>query len=400
VKTPILALAGPAGAPSNTLARFVPPASGHNSGSWAASPGVPCPMPCAGTITNLYARFPTAIASGTWDIVVMKAGSTTAVTCQVANGVPVASDTTHSVTFAAGDTFGFQTTPTGSPTAQTNPVQISCLFEGTTAGESVLFAVHQGSATGGYFVQIGATNDTSGTEVQRQIVAPTDGVISSMYIALTTAVGASGTRTYTLRKNGADTSLTYTFSAGSAATGNVTGTPVTITAGDLLCISVAITGTPASSNASFGLNWLPTVDGESIATGSFVSAISTASSRYGNMNGQTLGGVTVEGDVANIAPFPFTARKIAAQVTTAPGGGTSRDFVLRQAGASTSLTTQIAGASTYNANTGSVSVAAGDLINVMTTPNSTPAGTNTSRASLVMYISPGGTRQMTLLGAG
>lgn len=401
MRTPILALAGPAGAPSNTLTRFVPPAAGNNSGSWASSPGVPCPMPCAGAVSNLYARFPTAIASGTWDITVMKAGSATAVTCQVANGVPVASDTTHSVTFAAGDTFGFQAVPTSSPTAQTNPVQIACVFEGTTPGEGVLFAVHQGSATGGYYVQIGATNDTSGTEVQRQIVAPTGGAISSMYIVLTTAPGVGNSRIYTLRKNGADTALTVTIT-GAATTGNLTGTSVSVAAGDLLSISVAITGTPASSNGSFGLNWLPTIDGEAIVTGSFVSAISTASSRFGNLNGQTLGGISTEGDVVNIAPMAFTARKLAAQVTTAPGGVTYRDFFLRKASASTALTTRITGAATSNVDTtNEVAIAAGDLLDVMTTPSaSAPAGTNTSRASMVAYSSTGAPGGMLTMGAG
>lgn len=409
MKTPIFALAGPTGAPSNSAARYLF-VSGHANGSWASSPGVPCPLPIDCVISDLYVRFPTAITSGTWDVYVQKgvgsgAPADTAITAQVSSSAAVARDGTNRVSFSAGDSIIFRANPTGTPTAQSNPVQIACVLEGVNKGEGAIFAAHQGSATGGYYVHFGANNDTSGTETARNIVMPTDGIISSLYVRLTAAPGVGNSRTYVVRKNGADTALTVTIS-GTNTTGSVTA-DVSFAAGDLACISVAVSGTPASSNGGFGLGWKPTVDGESLLCGTFTSAISTSLTRYGNPNGQTLGGISTEGDVTNIAPIPFALRKLYARLETAPGGTTYRNFTVRRAVAgsltsfsSTALTTQVLGASTSNVDsTNAVSVGLGDVFNIETVPSaSAPAVTNTSRVSAVAFVSPGG--RLTTLGAG
>jgi len=403
VKTPILALAGPTGAPSNnTSTRYLGMASGMANGSWGTSAVHPR-ISCSGTLSDLWVRWPNGTTTGTWTITLQVNGVDTALTVQISSalGSPYKiSDTTNQVSVTAGQQVGWKVVPASTPDLPTAPVQLSCLFTGTTAGESVLFSTHTGSTTSGFYMQIAANNDNLGTEVQRQIIAPTAGVISKMYIQLTAAPGGVTTRTYTLRVNGADSALTETMT-GAATQNTPTTNAVSIAKGDLIDISVTTTGPPAIASAAIGLNWLPTVDGESLAVGSFITATSSGLSRYGNLNGQTLGGIATESDTYNIAPFAFTAKKLRAETTTAPGVGTYRDYFLRNAGASTAVTCRVDGTVTKSTDDPSeAAVAAADLIDVMTTPVGTPAGTNTSRASLVMYISPGGTRQMTLLGAG
>ena len=402
MKTPILALAGPTGAPTNnTSTRYQGMGCGMYNGSWGTSANHPR-ISCSGTISDLWVRWPNGTTTGSWVVTLQINGAdqSLSVTIDSSLGSPYKISDTRSVAVTAGQQVGWKIVPTSTPDLPSAPVQISCLFTGTTAGESVLFAAHTGSNTGGFYVQLAASNDSLGTEVQRQIIAPTDGVISKMYIQLTSAPGGAATRTYTLRVNGADSALTETMT-GATAANTPTTNAVSVSKGDLIDISVAVSGGPTSASAGIGLNWLPTTDGESLAVGSFVSATSSGANRVGNLNGQTLGGITADSDVYNIAPFAFTAKKLRAETTTAPGGATYRDYFLRNAGASTAVTCRVSGAATKSTDDASeAAVAAGDLINVMTTPNGTPAGTSTSRASMVMYISPGGTRQMTLLGVG
>lgn len=84
---------------------------------------------------------------------------------------------------------------------------------------------------------------------------------------------------------------------------------------------------------------------------------------------------STEGIAQMFAPFAVTATDINCLALSAPGtGGSGKKFTmaLRVAGASSALTCDISETATTCSATASVSIAAGDLINLASIPASTP----------------------------
>jgi hypothetical protein len=83
-----------------------------------------------------------------------------------------------------------------------------------------------------------------------QTLIPSSGTISDLYVYMSSAQPASGSAVYTFRKNAADTPITFTVAAGSAA-GNYGDNTHSfgVTAGDLIDVQIvnnatANAGTP------------------------------------------------------------------------------------------------------------------------------------------------------------
>jgi len=113
-------------------------------------------------------------------------------------------------------------------------------FAGATVGAS---ATVYATLTGGTF---------SGTENARITLMPQACTLSRLYFATATTQPASGSLVLTLRKNNADTALTLTVAAGSAANFfNNTANSVSYTAGQYASIKFQnnATGTSAQANA-------------------------------------------------------------------------------------------------------------------------------------------------------
>jgi hypothetical protein len=113
-------------------------------------------------------------------------------------------------------------------------------FAGATVGAS---STVYGTLTGGSF---------SGTENARITLIPQACTLSRLYFATSTAQPASGSLVITLRKNNADTALTLTVAAGSAANFfNDTTNAVSYTAGQYASVKFQnnATGTSAQANA-------------------------------------------------------------------------------------------------------------------------------------------------------
>jgi hypothetical protein len=78
------------------------------------------PMPAAGTLSNFTAGAGLVPAAGrTWAVTVDKNGSATTVTCTISNPANTCTDSTHSVSFSAGDLISVKVVPSGNPTAAT-----------------------------------------------------------------------------------------------------------------------------------------------------------------------------------------------------------------------------------------------------------------------------------------
>jgi collagen triple helix repeat protein len=72
----------------------------------------------AGTLSNLRIRLSASNSGGgtSYTFTVRRNGSNTGVTCQIGNGQSSCADSTHSVSFAAGDLISIVASPSGSPT--------------------------------------------------------------------------------------------------------------------------------------------------------------------------------------------------------------------------------------------------------------------------------------------
>lgn len=386
MKTAILALAGSTTAISNSATRYSPFAQSGATASWTTSvAAAQTPISAAGTISRLRVRLGTALSAGSFTFTLVKNGVDTALTCTITN--QQGSDTSNTVTVAAGDLLCIKCVPSGTPTAQTAPVALAVMFEGDVAGESVVFAATSTGTTAG-FIAPGSLTVANATEVNQSAVMPTGGVFSHLRVSLSAAPGTTTTRVFTLRKNGVDTTLTCTVTSGNT-TASDTSNSVTFAAGDVISIGQTTpAGTPATATANIGLKWVPTTDGQGLMFGNWNSAISASATRYGNANGTSGAGEATEANTYNIAPCDLSISDFRAAISTAPGAAKSRAFTLRKNGAGTAAAITISGASdTSGTDADTVTFTDADLLSIETVPTGTPAAVTFARTSAIVVAS-------------
>lgn len=108
-------------------------------------------------------------------------------------------------------------------------------------------AVKRASKT---YTGIGGPDPANATEANAQIAMPMACTVSNLYVRITAAVGASGSsQTFTVRKNGAATSVTCTISGSTGQSGSDTTNSVAFAAGDLFSLEASpSTGTQPTDN--------------------------------------------------------------------------------------------------------------------------------------------------------
>jgi len=359
------------------------------------------PMPIGGVISNLYVKTNPVLTAGSYKIELVVNGSVDAnFTATVSSGGSTASDTTHSVNVSAGDLVEWKVTPTGTPDALTG-MAVSAVFESNVARAAPLFCGHS-TGTGAYFIPPSAISviTAEGFGTGTMAVA---GDISFMRVKLTTAPGAGITRTYTLRKNGADTGLTVAI-ADSATEGTVSST-VSFSPGDDVTIGLVNTGgTPATSHAGIVLTWNPTTNGYFPLLGVGSPGFAATGNRYVPATGIVPGNNATELNAVSVAPSDMTIDMLYAEISTAPTGATkTRTFTLRtDATTDTALTTTITDTQIHNEDvTHSASPTAGTLLTVSQVPANSPTAVATyNRVGMRGFITPlegaGGRRLLTL----
>jgi hypothetical protein len=117
-----------------TNANYYMSAGGQPVGTSSSTNSYRIVCPTAGVLKNLYVNLGTAPGAGTSRTCTLyKAGSAQTLTCTISNTATSASDTTHTVTVAAGDSFEFNFTLSGSPASTTFSVGMT--FTSTNRGE-------------------------------------------------------------------------------------------------------------------------------------------------------------------------------------------------------------------------------------------------------------------------
>lgn len=392
MKTAILALAASLTGPSNSAVNYGVVTGGPANATWGASGSLGnlrTPISAAGVLSTLYVRLPVALTGAqTWTFTLVKNGTDTGLSCTVTSSGLIASDLATTVSVSAGDDICVKSSPSGSPNAQTN-IQVSMIFESTTAGEGVMFSYMTNGTAVESFMAPGMGSAVNASEVIRTVVMPAPGDIDRFDIRMGVAPGGVTTRKVTLRKNGVDTGLTTGNITGSTTTASATGTTVSVVAGDTISWHHEVTGAPASSQINLGASWKPTTDGDTVVFGAPTGAPpNTGGARYFPLRGAASTAETTESNTYNISPVALDISGLRADISTAAGTSKSRDVTLRVNGAASLATVNISGSSALTAtdSTHTIRTAAGDLLDIETVPNSTPANVTFMRVSAIVKV--------------
>lgn len=209
-------------------------------------------IPTAGVLDKLYVELsgaPGTAASGkqyAFSVYINGAPVSPAITCTILDTATGASDLTHSVTVAAGDTLSLQSIPTSTPTARA--AKFSMRWVPTIPGESLMLSMGVAalSSSAARWLNANGSALNTDTEALFQNIAPVAFVAKKLQIKFNTAPGGAASRAYVLRKNEADQALTATVST-SATTASDTSNTVSIAAGERIGWKTTPASTPAAA---------------------------------------------------------------------------------------------------------------------------------------------------------
>ncbi len=205
-------------------------------------------MPTSGTLDRFYAELQALPATGrSYTFTVYKNGAPTSMAVTISDSGVRASDLTHSISFVAGDTISIESVPSGTPTQRA--LSASFRIIPTIPGESILTSMGKApSATATrYFTNYGWNTDGATTDdTATQARVPVAALQRKLYTSMSTAAGASKSRTSSSRKNTAAGNLTATMSGASATTASDVSHSDSLVADDLISFSLVPASTPAT----------------------------------------------------------------------------------------------------------------------------------------------------------
>jgi hypothetical protein len=245
--------------------------------------------------------------------------------------------------------------------------------------QPVFWRAQTAPSTGTSFTSLqGGHNGFTTIEAEGSAPWSVAGTFQKLYVTLATAPGAGKSLTFTVRKNGVDSALAVTISGTNTAGSDLTNT-VSVTPGDLLTLKCVGSGTPTVSKVQVGVDFESTNAKESGYGGATNSglSVSRANCFLWADNYDSGGGLGVR--VAVIAaPGDLTAYHVTSNV--APGAGKSWIFTLVKNGVSQDGTggtvntvASLADANTTTSWAGTLPLAAGDKLEILAVPVSSPA---------------------------
>lgn len=206
------------------------------------------------------------------------------------------------------------------------------------------------------------------------IAIPASGTLHSLYITTSAAVGADHTAyyTFTVRKAAGDCGSPGTLQVviyGDTANNRSydTTNSCAVTEGDYIDLSVTPTGSVSAVFFSIILGFTPTTANNTVMVGYSGVAQGATMPVYGMIHSdRSMSSITTESYAYTIIPMAGTISAFTASLTTAPGGaGKSRTATLRINGADqANPITWTNTDSGFRSNAESISVNAGDLVDV------------------------------------
>jgi hypothetical protein len=329
------------------------------------------PIDRAITVRNWHVKLTTApggAVSRTFTL--YKNGGATALTLSITGAATSGSDTTHEVSFAAGDTAYIEMVTSAAVT----DTDIRSVFEIENStnsacihgfGENLSVALGVSTGNQDWDALFGGGNWNASTSgIQTQNVLGVTGTITGYRITLSAAPGAGKSRKFTIYKNDVaqdgtagtpNTVLTF-----NDATAALTATfTLTVAVGDRLYVQHdCVTGVAAAATALGTLSFTSDSPGESNLCSSNLDATTGSGvTEYSEAVGCGLSWTATEANRTQHGPS--TALEFSGMIAAlhaAPGSGKSIAITLRKNGADTGQTVTIADAATSGGPSGAAPV--------------------------------------------
>jgi hypothetical protein len=307
-----------------------------------------------------------------------KNGSDTALTVTVSDNATTGSISTP-LAVVAGDLVTVTTIPTNTPAAASASWSLD--FQGSQPNVSQLLSNCTIAATAIVYLPVQGQLASSASAPGNETLVSVNGVISNLTVRLDSPL-ASGTRTFTLRKNGVNTGLSVSFSSGQQQLSDNVNS-VTVAPGDRIVIAAG--GSSVAAVVSSGLLFTATTDGEATHSCGTPNSPSTSATNFAVVGGVAANSWTaVESDVQAVVNA-VTLRRLDVRLTNSPGTGKSWTFNVHVNGSNVGLQTVISDANTTGTISLDVPVAAGALLSLQVVPSGTPASTGRIEWAITTY---------------
>lgn len=341
----------------------------------------------AGFISDLIVKVSTAPDNGagtqSYTFSLMLNGSATTQSCSISESSTSCSITTP-FSFVANQMISLRSIPTNAPATTTAAWSWTIT---PSADKEVLLSnanINYNSAVSARYAPINASDATAvSTENQARSVMPVAGTIKNLFIRST--IGSTGTKIYTVYKNGSATSLTCTKITSVNFCSDVTHS-FTVAEGD----QISIEHTSSIETVSAGVTLLTDTAGEFPIIFSTNTAASTSSTNWVYVAG---GLVAPQGtETFKQLGNAFTVQKIWTYLSEDPGNPTGGyTYTLRKNNTTNTSVTCLADTPSTSCNaTLSESVTTSDTYNTQVDPSNTPTSTVRFSVGYKGYITPVG----------
>ena len=204
------------------------------------------------TLDKMYLASSAAPGVGTsYTITLYKNGSPTLLTATISGTGTTASELSTSVSFAPGDRFSIEGSPTGSPAAR--QYKWGFRFRPAIDGES-MFTSADGigyTANATRYPEMAGSLVNNTTEANAQAIAAVDFTLRKLYFLFAPVLTGSQQRSVTSRINGSSGTLTAAQNLGNPTPSDTTNSDA-VTAGQFINWMTVPTGTPpANTTAAF-----------------------------------------------------------------------------------------------------------------------------------------------------
>lgn len=372
MRTKIMGVMNPPSASSVAYA-----ALSATSGGWAAGEGIAVASPCAGAWRKFRVNLTVAPGIGRSRTVTLRKNYVdTALTVTISDN-STTGVVEGNVTAAQGDLFSLVTSPSGSPAAAV--VSWCADFQGAVDGQAISVATSGIGASSIIYIPI-LGNQTGGASAPaNETLCSVTGTISNLTISLSAAVASS--RTFTLRKNGVNTSVVVSLGAGATG-GSDNVNSVSVAPGDRLVI-VCGGAAQAIPGVYIGLVVTADTDGYALVSCGTPNPSSASATNFLPLCGSTGGWSATESPVQHVINA-CTLKRLDVQCS-APGAGNSKTFSLKVNGVATALQVVISDAATTGNAVADVVVADGDLLSFESIPFSSPSGSGRTWFSYITF---------------
>jgi hypothetical protein len=348
----------------------------------------------AGTISKLYFRITVNSTTSASTLKLRKNGADSGMGQSIPAGTTgFFEDTVNTVTVSAGDKFAYQLINGGGGNISTS--LISVIFDASTNSSNRLVSEGYGVATASVTHFLPVVGDRSGTtavETNTENIIKTSGTIKNAFVIVSANARTTNT-IFTLRKNGADTAITFTY--GNLETGIKEDTThfVTVVPDDKLAWAITTsTGTTTLTFTHIAVDFESTTGESWISAGSVGATADTLVSEPVTTTFAIGGGMfpsATESQHQMKAREAFTFKNLIVYVAINTINADCT-FSLRKNGVNAMSVTIGANATGYLANTtDTVAVAEDDLINYrIVTPDVVGTQSMTIRQMSITTLAP------------